>query len=215
MKLDDEQNSPAAAAVAMENNVAEGQPEPTAGNKYPTLLDEAMPMIWRECVRRYFRQHHTLRGLFISTILYRDLSTAVSSLVYPFAKLVRKARDQSTLPSQINEPNRSWSFPAWCGHDAQEASDPENLLHVPDIIMNEYKNKRLDVRRLNEGRGLSFYQVYDQFKNQIEELKRLKIVDDYDWGVVEKLKEIEDRVGKFVCVWLVASDLLLSDNTRN
>jgi len=76
----------------------------------------------------------------------------------------------------------------------QEARSDNNSLTIPQEIMNEYKDKRLDVRGFNNGRGLSFDQLYYQFIGQVEELKRIGILDDgYDLSVVKRMKEIEDR----------------------
>lgn len=74
-----------------------------------------------------------------------------------------------------------------------EARSPNNTLQIPNEIMAKYQNKRLDVRKLNGGHGLSFKQIYNQFAGQMEELRRVKAVEDYDEFVIEKLKAIADR----------------------
>ena len=72
------------------------------------------------------------------------------------------------------------------------ARDPENTLSIPEDLAEKYQDKRLDVRDLNGGRGLSFYDIYDQFVGQADELRNTNVMDDYDVTVVERMKEIED-----------------------
>ena len=87
---------------------------------------------------------------------------AVSRIVYQFARLVKEARHGN------------------------------NTLSVPDEIMETYGESRLDVRGMNDGHGLSFNQLYLQFASQVDELKELGIINDYDMSVIERMKKIED-----------------------
>lgn len=45
---------------------------------------------------------------------------------------------------------------------------------------------------MNDGHGLSFNQLYLQFASQVDELKELGIINDYDMSVIERMKKIED-----------------------
>lgn len=77
----------------------------------------------------------------------------------------------------------------------REARSEENSLEIPAELMNKFKDKRLDVRELNGGNGLSFNQIDGQFAGQVEELKRLKLISDYEFDALEDLKKFDN--GKF------------------
>lgn len=72
------------------------------------------------------------------------------------------------------------------------ARSPESAISIPAEILEEYRDQRLDVRNRSGGHGLSFDRIYDQFVGQADELKKAKVVNDYDLTVVERMKAIED-----------------------
>ena len=71
--------------------------------------------------------------------------------------------------------------------------DSDNVLAIPKDIRDDFKGNRLDVRNFNEGNGLAFRQIYDQFDSQVDKLKRIKGMDEYDLTVVERMKKVDDQ----------------------
>lgn len=121
-----------------------------------------------------------IEGVLRIHILYTDpdissrshLPSTVTRLAYSFSFMLREARKQASNSTK---------------------TDPKNKLTIPEDIGREFKGKRLDVRNFNEGNGLAFRQIYDQLDSQVDKLKRIEGMNEYDLTVVERMKKADDQ----------------------